>query len=96
MELTQWIDTLIVEFPLLLSDLQTSTYPASFLRNALGLSAEQVAALPRSLTMFAILYFLCKLVPVGLRVTKRQLSLNRTSQQITNGILMIALCFSPR
>lgn len=89
MELTRWIDTLIVELPKLLSSLQSNTYPASFLQNALGLSPEQAAALPRYTAIFVALYLLCGLITIALRFTKKQKSLNRTAQQITNAILMI-------
>ena len=89
MELTRWIDTLLVELPKLLSSLQSNTYPASFLQNALGLSPEQAAALPRYTAMFVAVYFLCGLITIALRFTKKQKSLNRTSQQITNAILTI-------
>lgn len=87
--LTDWIDALIVELPLLWEQIKAGVYPASFLQNALGLSPEQTAELPSLLRLFVAVYFLCGLVTVALRFAKKQQSLNRTSQQITNGILMI-------
>jgi len=89
MELIHWLDTLIVEIPLLWECLKTSTFPASFLQNALGLSPEQIASLPRNLMIFVAVYFLCALITVALRFAKKQQSLNSSVRQITNAILTI-------
>ena len=87
--LTDWIDALIVELPILWNCLKTGTFPRSFLQNGLGIRPEQVETLPRMLTVFIAVYFLCGLVTVILRFTKKQKALNSTTHQITNGILMI-------
>ena len=87
--LTDWIDALIVEIPLLWNCLKTGTFPYTFLQNGLGFSYEQTASLPRILAFFAAIYILCGLITVVLRFTKKQQSLNSTTHQITNGILMI-------
>ena len=67
MELTAWIDTLLVEVPQLWECLKSNTYPVSFLTNALGLRPESCARLPRLLAYFLGLYFLCGLVSAALR-----------------------------
>lgn len=87
--LTDWIDALIVEIPLLWECLKTGTFPRSFLQNGLGFRSEQIANLPRILIILAAAYLLCGLITVILRFAKKQQSLNSITHQITNGILMI-------
>lgn len=88
MELTAWIDTLLVELPQLWQCLKHNTYPQSFLTNALGFSPEACARLPRLLTGFLAVYLLCGAVTVVLRFRLRQKSLNSAVHQINTAILV--------
>ena len=88
MELTAWIDTLLVEVPQLWECLKSNTYPVSFLTNALGLRPESCARLPRLLAYFLGLYFLCGLVSAALRFWLKQHSLSSTVHQINTAILV--------
>jgi len=88
MELTAWIDTLLVELPKLWQYLKTNRYPASFLANALGFSQETVDRLPQYLIWFMGFYFLCGALSLVLRFRKGQRSLNSLSHQINDVILV--------
>lgn len=88
MELTAWIDTLIVELPALWHCLRDNLYPASFLTNALGFSQDFCERLPRYLIWFMALYFLCGAVTLFLRLRKGQKSLSSAAHQINNAILV--------
>lgn len=68
----------------------TNAYPQVFLKNVLGLSAEQAPALPRYLLGYVILYLLCGAVTVLRRFKSGQRSLNSRSKQINNVILTMA------
>lgn len=88
MELTAWIDTLLIEVPKLWQCLKNNAYPDSFLTNALGLSPEACARLPRILIGFLTVYLLCGAVSVVLRFRMRQKSLNSVVHQINTAILV--------
>ncbi len=88
MELTVWIDTLLVEVPKLWECLKANRYPASFLTNALGFSQETIDRLPQYLIWFMGFYFLCGVISLILRFRKGQKSLNSLSHQINNVILV--------
>lgn len=88
MELTSWIDTLIVELPALWHCLRNNLYPTSFLTNALGFSQNFCKRLPRYLIWFMGLYFLCGAVTLFLRFRKGQKSLSSAAHQINNAILV--------
>ena len=68
----------------------TNAYPQVFLKNVLGLSAEQAPALPRYLLGYVILYLLCGAVTVLRCFKSGQRSLNSRSKQINNVILTMA------
>ena len=93
MEFTRWIDTLIAQFPRLVENLKTNTFPAEFLSAVFGLSAETVEKLPQYLMMGIGVYFLCGLVTLVLRFKKGQKSLSSTSNQINNVILTCCSAF---
>lgn len=88
MELTAWIDTLLVELPSLCRCLRDQVYPASFLTNALGFSQVFCERLPRYLIYFVGLYFLCGVTTLILRFRKGQKSLNSVAHQINTAILV--------
>lgn len=88
MELTAWIDTLLVEIPRLWQCLKSNTYPESFLRNALGFSPEACARMPQILTGFLAFYLLCGIVTLALRFRLKQKSLSSTAHQINSAILV--------
>jgi len=88
MELTAWIDTLLVEVPKLWQSLKSNRYPESFLTNALGFSQETCDRLPQYLTWFMGFYLLCGVVSLILRFRRKQKSLISLSHQINNVILV--------
>ena len=88
MELTAWIDTLLVEVPQLWQCLKHNTYPESFLINALGFRPETCARLPQLLTGFLAVYLLCGAMTVVLRFRLKQKSLNSIPHQINTAILV--------
>ena len=88
MELTAWIDTLLIEAPKLWQCLKSNTYPDSFLANALGFSPEACARLPRLMIGFLAVYLLCGAVTVVLRFRLKQKSLNSVPHQINTAILV--------
>lgn len=88
MELTAWIDMLIVELPALWHCLRDNLYPASFLTNALGFGQDFCERLPRYLIWFMGLYFLCGGVTLFLHFRKGQKSLNSVAHQINTAILV--------
>lgn len=88
MELTAWIDTLLVELPALWHCLRDNLYPASFLTNALGFSQDFCDRLSQYLIWFMGLYFLCGIVTLFLHFRKGQKSLNSIAHQINTTILV--------
>lgn len=68
----------------------SNDYPAVFLKNVLGLSPEQAAALPRYLMGYAAFYLLCGAVTVVLRFTRKQYSLHSRTKQLNNIVLTMA------
>lgn len=88
MELTAWIDTLLVEVPQLWQCLKHNIYPESFLINALGLRPETCARLPRLLIGFLAVYLLCGAVTLVLRFRLKQKSLSSVPHQINTAILV--------
>lgn len=88
MELTAWIDTLLVEIPRLWQCLKSNTYPESFLVNALGFSPETCARLPQMLTGFLAFYLLCGIVTLVLWFRLKQKSLSSVAHQINSAILV--------
>ena len=88
MELTAWIDTLLVEVPQLWQCLKHNTYPESFLINALGFRPETCAWLPQLLISFLAIYLLCGAMTVVLRFRLKQKSLNSIPHQINTAILV--------
>jgi len=87
MDLLPWIDSLLVEFPLLIENIKANAFPASFLTNVMGFTSQQLEKLPGQLTAFIIFYFLCGVVTVVLRFVKGQKSLSSIPRQISNIIL---------
>lgn len=88
MELTAWIDTLLVELPTLWHCLRDQVYPTSFLTNALGFSQAFCERLPQYLIYFAGFYFLCGIASLILRFRRGQKSLNSVAHQINTAILV--------
>lgn len=88
MELTAWIDTLLVELPRLWQCLKSNTYPDSFLTNALGFRPETCARLPQMLMGFLAVYLLCGIVALVLRFRLKQKSLNSVPHQVNTAILV--------
>lgn len=88
MELTAWMDTLLVELPSLWDCLRDQRYPSSFLMNALGFSPAFCERLPQYLIYFVGFYFLCGITTLVLRFRKRQKSLNSAAHQINTAILV--------
>lgn len=96
MELTAWIDTLLVELPKLWQCLKSNAYPESFLTNAMGLRPETCARLPQLLTGFLAVYLLCGALTLILRFRRRQKSLCSVVHHITTAILVCcAIVFVP-
>jgi len=46
MDLLPWIDSLLVEIPLLIENVKANVFPASFLTNVMGFSQETLTKLP--------------------------------------------------
>lgn len=88
MELTAWIDTLLLELPKLWQCLKHNAYPASFLTNALGFRPETCERLPRMLMGFLAFYLLCGGVTLFLRFRMKQKSLSSAAHQINSAILV--------
>lgn len=88
MELTAWIDTLLVELPQLWQCLKSNAYPESFLTNVLGFRPETCARLPQMLAGFLGLYLLCGAVTLVLRFRQKQKSLSSVPHQINTAILV--------
>lgn len=88
MELTAWIDTLLVEIPKLWQCLKSNTYPDSFLVNALGFSPEACRKLPQTLTVFLGIYLACGAATLVLRFWRKQKSLNSVTHQINTAVLV--------
>lgn len=93
MDLLPWIDSLLVEIPLLIENVKANVFPASFLTNVMGFSQETLTKLPGLLTTFIIFYLLCGAATVALRFVKGQKSLNSIPRQISNIILTWCCAF---
>ncbi len=93
MELTGWIDTLLVEAPKLWACLKTNQFPASFLTRVLGLEADAIRRLPSCLTAFIALYLLCGIITVILRFAVKQKSLSSVAHIINTAILTCCCTF---
>jgi len=87
MDLLPWIDSLLVEVPVLISSLKTGVFPVSFLTNVLGVAPDRVERLPGLLTFFVIFYLLCGALTMVLRFRQDQTSLLSVPRQLCNAIL---------
>lgn len=87
MELTTWIDTLIVEAPKLWACLKTNQFPVSFLTRVLGLDTDVIRRLPSCLWAFIGVYLLCGIITVILRFAVKQKSLSSVTHLINTAIL---------
>jgi hypothetical protein len=90
MDLLPWIDSLLMEVPLLIENVKDNVFPASFMTNVLGFTPERVARLPLMLTLFVVFYLLCGGATVALRLRTRQTSLLSFSRQCFNALLIWA------
>ena len=90
MDLLPWIDSLLVEIPLLIENVKANVFPASFLTNVLGIDPQSLARLPLMLTLFVVFYLLCGGATVALRLRTGQTSLLSFSRQCFNAVLIWA------
>ena len=90
MDYVSWTAALFEELPKLWPCLRDNLYPTAFLTRVLGLSPQAAAGLPKYLTAFLIVYFLCGILTLILHFRRNQRSLNSRPEQINNFILVTA------
>lgn len=74
----------------LYSSLLSNTPPMVLLKDILDLTQEQLAALPKYLLGFSVLYLICGGITLSLHFTRGQKSLNSLVKQAVNMVLVIA------
>lgn len=87
-DLLPWIDSLLVEIPLLIENIRGGVFPTSFLTNILGFGSGLVTALPGLLIAFVLVYLLCAGATLALRFRLGQRSLTTITRQICNLLLL--------